>query len=672
MPFDRARRYINAVPPAAAGNRNDSLNKLAFQVLERFRLDQADFESLMLEWAGGCTPPIPDGEAMKTIHSAWHGANGKGAVGSKARATLPAPSRNGKIHPSPKSAKIRYDLDGGQELPEPIDDGARVIVQTLFEPGEGIRIVNAKLDDEKGGEVPDGSGPCLSREEWLRKLDKANGNPNSIFSSSKKTGIYIAINPLKVGGSKDTDVTAYRHALVEFDDGLSPEEQFNLYLKSKIPCAAIIYSGGKSVHAWVKVGAGNRQEYDERVKQLYSHFESAGYMLDTKNKNPGRLSRLPNCVRFERRQELLALNTGCESFTEWLTNVQADGIGKTTTFKEVFEYDAANDNQTVLGNRWLCRGGSCLLIGPSGVGKSSLVLQFAICWALGRPAFGIKPSKALKVLVVQAENDDGDVHEAVAGVCEGLGVSFDEPALSLLSHNLVFNRNMSHTGQPFTEALRRLIDRHKPDLVILDPLLSFIGADISRQEVCSQFLRNWLNPIAEATGVVWFCVHHTGKPSTDPKSKKHWQQADYSYSGIGSSELTNWTRATLVLEQAGGPAFRLMLTKRGKRAGATHPDGSPTHTLWLRQSDKAIFWEQQEAPEEPAEAEVKKPQGRPKAEWDLVQFLTSISGEAFIRKDLKSRACQFGEFSGSHFEHVVWPILKAEMVQDGKLWRAKK
>jgi hypothetical protein len=42
-----------------------------------------------------------------------------------------------------------------------------------------------------------------------------------------------------------SDVTAYRHALVEFDAGLSPAEQFNLYAKSNLPCAAIIYSGGK-------------------------------------------------------------------------------------------------------------------------------------------------------------------------------------------------------------------------------------------------------------------------------------------------------------------------------------------------------------------------------------------------------------------------------------------
>jgi hypothetical protein len=53
-----------------------------------------------------------------------------------------------------------------------------------------------------------------------------------------------------------------------------------------------------------------------------------------------------------------------------------------------------------------------------------------------------------------------------------------------------------------------------------------------------------------------------------------------------------------VLEQVGGPNFRLLLPKRGKRAGAMHPDDQPTTTLWLRQSDKGIFWQHSAPPEQ--------------------------------------------------------------------------
>jgi len=68
-------------------------------------------------------------------------------------------------------------------------------------------------------------------------------------------------------------------------------------------------------------------------------------------------------------------------------------------------------SDTLLGNRYLCRGGGLLLVGPSGIGKSALSMQSMILWALGLPCFDIKPAKPLKSLLIQAENDDGDLAE---------------------------------------------------------------------------------------------------------------------------------------------------------------------------------------------------------------------------------------------------------------------
>lgn len=81
---------------------------------------------------------------------------------------------------------------------------------------------------------------------------------------------------------------------------------------------------------------------------------------------------------------------------------------------------AANDPAELLRNRFLCRGGGLLLVGPTGVGKSSLSMQAKILWALGRPAFGIVPARPLKSLLIQAENDDGDLAEMRDGVIKGL------------------------------------------------------------------------------------------------------------------------------------------------------------------------------------------------------------------------------------------------------------
>ena len=70
-----------------------------------------------------------------------------------------------------------------------------------------------------------------------------------------------------------------------------------------------------------------------------------------------------------------------------------------------------NDPDELLKNRYLCKGGGALWVAQTGIGKSSAELQAAILWAIGRPFFGIAPARPLKSLIIQAENDDGDLAE---------------------------------------------------------------------------------------------------------------------------------------------------------------------------------------------------------------------------------------------------------------------
>src|SRR5438874_3603439 len=93
----------------------------------------------------------------------------------------------------------------------------------------------------------------------------------------------------------------------------------------------------------------------------------------------------------------------------------------------------SDDGNTLLGNRFLCRGGGLLFVGSSGIGKSTAVIQMGICWAVGRECFGIPPRQSLKILYVQAENDEGDLCEMRDGVLERLGLTNEE--LDKLDHN---------------------------------------------------------------------------------------------------------------------------------------------------------------------------------------------------------------------------------------------
>lgn len=614
---ERARRYLASIPAAGEGGRNQALNRAGYSIREHFPgLSLGEFEALLEAFAARMSPPLVGEEVAKTIRSAWGGAESKGTVGAKARPLIaPAGGLRHGAHRTPSPAApapqapaaapsrpapaptppAKIDTAAAPPMPEPMADPTRAFLSAMFQPEEGVRIARARINDA-GREVPDGEGAVQSCREWLAKLDKYGGKANALFSSDGP-GLFVSVNPMKLGGSRDSDVTDFRHALLEFDE-ISLPEQWAILAGSRIPLAVVTYSGGKSLHGIVRVNARDRREFDERVKALYAHF--AAYLPDEACRNPSRFSRLPGARRFDKRQELLAVGLGAAGWSEWAAEVQSAGIGTTVRIEDLEKFDPENDPNRLLGARWLCKGGSALLVGPSGVGKSSLTMQFACLLATGAPFFGIPVVRPLKVLVVQAENDEGDLAEMLAGVREGLNLDAefgDESAIATLKRNLVFVRDTTHTGARFVEAAHRLIERHKPDIVFLDPLLSFVGGDISKQEVCSAFLREGLNPIAEATGCCWVCVHHTGKPPSDKTARAGWQSSDWAYSGIGSSELTNWARAALTLRQTGPGVFQLMLAKRGNRARATHPDGEPTTVIWLRHSTTGgIFWEQCQPP----------------------------------------------------------------------------
>ena len=276
------------------------------------------------------------------------------------------------------------------------------------------------------------------------------------------------------------------------------------------------------------------------------------------------------------------------------------------TFEQLFAYTPKDDASTLVGDRWLCRGGQLLLLGQSGIGKSSYTLQQAMTWALGMPFFGMKPRQPLKCLIVQAENDMGDMAEVVQGVKTYVvdGSKLDErTALEQLKRNIIVARVTAQTGEAFIEVIRELIAKHGPfDLVYGDPLLSYIGDDISQQAVASHFLRELCNPLAFEHNFAWVWSHHTGKPQSDSKSRAHWNANDYAYIGLGSSELTNWARAIAVLQTTKHEGiFKVLLAKRGNRAGVVDEHGHPTTDICIKHADLGLHWKPATLPEETEE-----------------------------------------------------------------------
>jgi hypothetical protein len=260
------------------------------------------------------------------------------------------------------------------------------------------------------------------------------------------------------------------------------------------------------------------------------------------------------------------------------------GSAQRMPIEQLMDFDRKADPTNVLGNRWLCRGGSLVMAGQAGTGKSALMMQAAINWTLGQDFFGIKTANGMKMrtLVIQAENDAGDVAESMQDQIHGLHL--DQEQRNELKENMFIYRESVATGKEFGDVLRKLVVQHQATIAFIDPLMAFVGADISETAEAAKFLRHIIQPILNETGVIIVFMHHTGKPKSS-KDKEGQTAADLAYQLFGSSEVTNWAREIACLQRCQGdePIYRFALTKRRSRAGMT--DGfKPCGEIYIRHS----------------------------------------------------------------------------------------
>jgi hypothetical protein len=74
--------------------------------------------------------------------------------------------------------------------------------------------------------------------------------------------------------------------------------------------AALIHSGGKSLHAWLAVNAANVEEWERDVEQRLFPELLVPLGVDSSCRNESRLSRMPGAYRADKQQwqRLLYLN----------------------------------------------------------------------------------------------------------------------------------------------------------------------------------------------------------------------------------------------------------------------------------------------------------------------------------------------------------------------------
>jgi hypothetical protein len=272
-------------------------------------------------------------------------------------------------------------------------------------------------------------------------------------------------------------------------------------------------------------------------------------------------------------------------------------LGEQQDLVDLYNFDTKSNVNSLIGDSWLCRGGSVLLIGQSGVGKSALCVQLMLHWSLGKDCLGIKPAGPLRACMIQQENDECDMALMIQGVAKGLDLS--EYEITAAKQNIHILRNTTARGKQFLSLVERIVETDKPDIFFIDPLVSFYGGDMNNAEKMGDFLYNGLSVISDKHGTSFFIGHHTGKPFKKSDGGPT-TESDLAYVGLGSSVQTNWAREVLVLNRVQAddsdvPTFTLTATKRRKKAGMrSMPSGELTSWITVEHSPKGICWRQRD------------------------------------------------------------------------------
>lgn len=290
-----------------------------------------------------------------------------------------------------------------------------------------------------------------------------------------------------------------------------------------------------------------------------------------------------------------------------------------------FERPRAGDLSELIRDRFLCHGGSVLLCGGTGLGKSSLAVQLPAQFALGLGDFGITPVRPLKSLIIQAENDDGDIAEFRDGTFAGYGYSASQ--IKQIVEFVVIHTEVKWRGPEFCRSvLEPLAKHHKPDLVWIDHALAYYKGDASAQLSVGNFLREQLQPVLTANKLGCFILHHTPKPSD---RKATWSDRDFSYLGMGSVEWANWARGVLTVVEVGERIFELRCPKRGERLGWKDDKGKKVTRVHIAWSSDKIFW-RKPGPEEVPGA--KKPKNPPISKDDFWNMCLSSAPDGIAWK----------------------------------------
>lgn len=247
------------------------------------------------------------------------------------------------------------------------------LLEVAFEPDETIEF---KISD-----TPTATAELVSnivgRDDTIKKIMK---------SLDCQDGALICVNATKGGADATDDSWRYRYVVID-NPKMSLAKQLAYYKALNLPCAALVNTGANSVQAWIKIGAVDREEYDERIDFLFKTLDSQGFKVDSSNKSPSYMARMPGVLRGGKQQYLIATEQGAKNFKEWKEWVEYSLDGKPLIELASDSEEPPKKDASIIEN--MLRAGEFFLFqAPPKSGKSLALMDMALSICYGEDWFG--------------------------------------------------------------------------------------------------------------------------------------------------------------------------------------------------------------------------------------------------------------------------------------------
>lgn len=261
-------------------------------------------------------------------------------------------------------------------IPWPAADWRKDLAKLLEVAFENDETIEFKISD-----TPNATAELVSnivgRDDAIKKIMK---------SLDGQDGALICVNATKGGADATDESWRYRYAVID-NPKMSLAKQLAYYKALNLPCAALVNTGANSVQAWVKIGANDREEYDERIEFLFKTLDSQGFKVDSANKSPSMMARMPGVLRGGKQQYLIGTEQGAKNFKEWQEWVEYSLDGKPLIELASDSEEPPKKDASIIEN--MLRAGEFFLFqAPPKSGKSLALMDMALSICYGEDWFG--------------------------------------------------------------------------------------------------------------------------------------------------------------------------------------------------------------------------------------------------------------------------------------------